>query len=211
MTTTLPLFPLKLVLFPGGVLPLSIFEKRYVDMVRNCLRNNSCFGIVADLTDYASLSHDNTLSLPFAEVGVMVEISDTNVTQPGLFDIRCLAIQKIIVQSASQQDDGLWLGHVEILPSEADIPLPKDIIAPKVYFEQLTKSLDEEAHTEASSPFQTPYQLENGTWLANRWSEILSIPLDEKQSLLAIDSPLNRLTIINNMLTQQKEENSSFK
>jgi Lon protease-like protein len=99
---------------------------------------------------------------------------------------------------------------VTLLPSEADIPLPKDIIAPKVYFEQLTKSLDEEAHTEASSPFQTPHQLDNGTWLANRWSEILSIPLDEKQSLLVLDSPLTRLTLINEMLTQDEADLSSF-
>ncbi len=119
MITTLPLFPLKLVLFPGGVLPLSIFEKRYVDMVRNCLRNNSGFVIVADLTD-------------------------------------------------------------------------------------------EEAHTEESSPFQMPYQLDSGTWLANRWSEILSIPLDEKQSLLVLDNPLTRLTLINEMLTQGKADDHSF-
>jgi len=210
MTTTLPIFPLKLVLFPGGVLPLSIFEKRYVDMVRNCLRNNSGFGIVADLTDFSGLNHGSQPSLPFAEVGVMVEIADTNVTQPGLFDLRCLAKQKIMVQSASQQEDGLWLGQVALIASEADIPLPKDIIAPKVYFEQLTKSLDEEAHTKESSPFQTPHQLESGTWLANRWSEILSIPLDEKQSLLVLDSPLTRLTLINEMLTQDEADLSSF-
>jgi Lon protease-like protein len=141
---------------------------------------------------------------------VLVEITDTNVTQPGLFDLRCLAKQKIMVQSASQQEDGLWLGQVKLLASEADIPLPKDIIAPKVYFEHLTKSLDEEAHTEEPSPFQTPHQLDNGTWLANRWSEILSIPLDEKQSLLVLDSPLTRLTLINEMLTQDEADLSSF-
>ncbi len=210
MTITLPLFPLKLVLFPGGVLPLSIFEKRYVDMVRNCLRNNNGFGIVADLTDFSGSSYSGHSSLPFAEVGVMVEITDTNVTQPGLFDLRCLATQKIMVQSASQQDDGLWLGQVVLLPSEPDIPLPHNIVAPKVYFEQLTKSLEEEAHLEELSPFQIPYQLESGTWLANRWSEILSIPLDEKQSLLELDSPLTRLTLINEMLTQETTDDRIF-
>ena len=210
MITTLPLFPLKLVLFPGGVLPLSIFEKRYVDMVRNCLRNKSDFVIVADLTDPSSLNHGHHPSLPFAEVGVMVEITDTNVTQPGLFDLRCLATQKIMVQSASQQEDGLWIGQVILLPSEPDIPLPNNIVAPKIYFEQLTNSLDEEAHTEEWSPFQIPYQFDSGTWLANRWSEILSIPLDEKQRLLELDSPLTRLRLINEMLTQSSANDRSF-
>lgn len=210
MTTTLPLFPLKLVLFPGGVLPLSIFEKRYVDMVRNCLRNNSGFGIVADLTDFSGLNHGSHPSLPFAEVGVMVEIIDTNVTQPGLFDLRCLATQKIIVESASQQQDGLWIGQVTILATEADVPLPEDIIAPKVYFEQLVNALVEEAHSDELSPFQEPHQLESGTWLANRWCEILSIPLDEKQSLLVLDSPSTRLTLINEMLTQDGADDRRF-
>lgn len=196
MTLHIPLFPLKLVLFPGGVLPLSIFEKRYVDMVRNCLRNNTGFGIVA------TLSGGINQSLPFAEIGVLVEISETNVTQPGLFNLRCLATQKFSVQSASQQEDGLWLGHVELLPSEPAVLLPKDIIAPRVYFEQLIKSLEQEAHAEASSSFQQPYQLENATWLANRWCEILAIPLDKKQSLLALDDPLSRLMLVNEMLTK---------
>lgn len=210
MITTLPLFPLKLVLFPGGILPLSIFEKRYVDMVRNCLRNNSDFVIVADLTDFSGLNHGSQPSLPFAEVGVIVKIINTNVTQPGLFELRCLATQKIVLQSASQQEDGLWLGQVILLPTEPDIPLPNNIVAPKVYFEQLINSLDKETNTEESSPFQIPYQLDSGTWLANRWSEILSIPLDEKQSLLVLDSPLKRLRLINEMLTQGNADDRSF-
>jgi len=43
--TAIPLFPLNIVLFPDGPLPLRIFETRYVDMVRGCMREERCFGV----------------------------------------------------------------------------------------------------------------------------------------------------------------------
>jgi len=197
MKSKIPLFPLKLVLFPGGVIPLKIFEKRYVDMVRNCLRNNEPFGIVA------SIKTNQENPLPFANIGVSVKIIDTDVSQPGLFNIKCLAQDKIAIESALQNEDGLWIGDVRVLDPENEIPLPDDLIATKIYFERLLDSLKKESNNESQLPFEEPYQLDSTNWLANRWCEILDMPLDQKQRMLELDSPLLRLDLINDMLSNK--------
>src|SRR5690606_11400275 len=92
----LPLFPLDAVVFPLGLLPLRIFEARYLDMVRDCFRNDSEFGVVAAI-DGASRH------FPFCEVGTAVRIIDFEVPEIGLINIRCLAAQRFRVHAASQQ------------------------------------------------------------------------------------------------------------
>ena len=72
----IPLFPLNLVICPGGLVPLRIFEARYLDMVKNCLRNQSSFAIVSVLPQEQlnRLNSDSTQELPFANIGTVVEI-----------------------------------------------------------------------------------------------------------------------------------------
>lgn len=197
MNTTIPLFPLGLVLFPGGALPLKIFEKRYVDMVRDCLRNETGFGIVASIA-----SPENAM-LPFADIGVSVKITQADVSEPGLFHIRCLAQDKFKVIAAKQQADGLWLGEIEILEKENDMPIPDDLFSSRLYFEQLIDSLQQQIEDEYFMPFDKPYQLNSCLWLANRWCEILNLPLQQKQNMLALDSPLIRLELVHDMLTKR--------
>ncbi|NBO10148.1 MAG: peptidase S16 [Methylophilaceae bacterium] len=197
MNVKTPLFPLKVVLFPGGLIPLRIFEKRYVDMIRNCLRDDQGFGIVASI----NVGEEN--SFPFAKIGVRVKIIDTDVSQPGLFNIRCIAVEKISIISAKQQEDGLWIGDVHLLEPENEIPLPDDLINTKIYFEQLLASLKKELKNESLLPFEKPYLLNSCNWLANRWCEILDIPLDQKQKMLELDSPLLRLDLINDILSNE--------
>jgi uncharacterized protein len=191
------LFPLQLVLFPGGLLPLKIFEKRYVDMVRACLRENKAFGIV-------SICGSNDSSIyPFSMLGTLVEIIDTDVSQPGLFNIKCVGTQKFKINAASQQTDGLWIGDVELLEPETDLAVPSDLTPAKVYFEQLLTSLAHEEIPENEMPFSRPFKLDSCVWLSSRWCEILDMPLLEKQRMLALDDALLRLTLINDMLTNK--------
>lgn len=197
MLTTLPLFPLPLVLFPGGYIPLKIFEKRYLDMVTTCMRQQQAFGIVA------SQSNTADAALPFANMGVRVVISEADVLQTGLIHIRCQADDKFIVHRASQQQDGLWLGEIEILEAENDMPLPDDLFTTRLLFEQLIDSLESQIQDSEEMPFSKPYQLNSCAWLANRWCEILNLPLLQKQQLLALDSPLLRLELVNDLLNSK--------
>jgi Lon protease-like protein len=189
------LFPLPLVLFPGGLLPLKIFEKRYVDMVRTCLREKAVFGIVS------VCKKNNDSFYPFSMVGTLVEMIDTDVSQPGIFNIKCLGIQKFKTKNATQQADGLWVGDVELISPENELEVPEDLAPTKVYFEQLLSSLAGEDVQANDMPFQMPFRLESCVWLSSRWCEILDMPLIEKQRMLELDDALLRLTLINDMLT----------
>ncbi|MES1986864.1 MAG: LON peptidase substrate-binding domain-containing protein, partial [Pseudomonadota bacterium] len=108
-TYPLPLFPLNLVVCPGGFLPLRIFEVRYLDMVRNCLRNKSSFAVVTVLPEGETDLQGN---FPFANVGTLLDIVDADVTTVGLMMIRCVGQRRVKIDSFTQQKDGLLIGEV---------------------------------------------------------------------------------------------------
>jgi uncharacterized protein len=202
MNVERPIFPLKIVLFPEGIAHLKIFEKRYLDMVTDCLKTGTGFCIVA------SIQSEQNPQLPFASTGVMVNITDID-AQPSLFYIRCLASDKVTIKSAKQKQDGLWVGDIELLDPENEIPVPSDLLTTRVYFERLIASLEQELEGEKMMPFEKPYRLDSCNWLANRWCEILDLSLDEKVKLLELDSPLLRLDIVNIMLSNNQSSGNA--
>lgn len=193
----LPLFPLNLVMFPDGLLPLRIFEMRYLDMVRTCLRNKSSFGVVSVIADATS---DLKGELPFANVGTSFTIIDADVTEPGLMNIRCLGQKRFRVKSALQQDDGLWLSEVEDIEDDAVMAIPEDLKMTQEYMQQLIESLSEQDIAEEHLPFIKPFKVNDCAWVANRWCEILGMPLIQKQRMLELDSPLVRLELVQDLL-----------
>ena len=193
-TPSQPLFPLNVVIFPEGLLPLRIFEMRYLDMVRNSLRNHTPFGVVAVLDD-AQLAG----GLPFALIGTSVDIIEADAPQTGLMMIRCLGRQRFQVKSARQQQDGLWIGEVEMIKNDMSLPIPEDLIVTADNLHQLIRSLGKQGVPEIDIPIMKPYRFEDCGWVANRWCELLNIPLVQKQSMLELDSPLVRLELINDI------------
>ena len=123
---SLPLFPLNVVIFPEGLLPLRIFEARYLDMVRACLRNSTPFGLVVHLSDseYFSQAPDD---LPFTRVGTTFTIIEADVAQVGLMNIVCRGVNRFRVHSAEQQPDGLWVGVVEDIANDLVQSIPDDL------------------------------------------------------------------------------------
>lgn len=193
---TLPLFPLNLVIFPEGTLPLRIFEARYLDMVKACLRNNTNFGVVAAVDNQSS----DSLGLPFAKTGTNFSIENADVTDLGTMNIRCLGQHRFIVNAATQQDDGLWVGQVTEIANDTVMAIPEDLKMTQEYIQQLITSLSEQKIDEAFLPFAKPYKVDDCAWVANRWCEILNIPLIQKQRLLELDSPLVRLELVQDLL-----------
>jgi Lon protease-like protein len=110
----IPLFPLNTVLFPGGPLPLRIFEPRYVDMVRRCMREGVPFGV---LLIRAGTEVGEVTST--ADVGTSARIVDFHQMQDGLLGIVCLGERRFRVLARRTQPDGLHLGDVEWLPDQA--------------------------------------------------------------------------------------------
>jgi len=175
------LFPLHTVLFPGGPLPLRIFEPRYIDMVRRSLREQSAFGVV--LIDGGAETGGVTST---AAVGTTARIADFYSLPDGLLGVTCLGVRKFRLHSRRVQSDGLNLGEVDWLAAEREVELPGEYqhlgqllrkVLPELgnFYEGVTK------------------KFEDCTWVGYRLAEILPLSLSDKQYCLELDDPLARL------------------
>jgi hypothetical protein len=193
----LPLFPLNTILFPGGLLPLKIFETRYLDMVSQCFRTGSDFGIVGITKGSDVMQPGETVS--FAEVGTLARITHFDVPQTGLINIRCVGTSRFRIQRCEQLQDGLWVGDVETITDDQIVPLQADLQRPAQALGELIAALQTQGISDEEMPVLPPYRLDDCGWVANRWCEILPISLVQKQNMLELDSPLVRLELVNDM------------
>lgn len=190
----LPLFPLQSVLFPGGLLNLKVFEARYLDLVAACLREQRSFGVVC-LRQGAEVGAD---AVSFEDIGVVAGVLDVDSTQAGILQVRCQGRERFrIVGTARQQEDGLWLAtRYETLPAD-DVELPAAEVHASVA--ALARAIAR-LRSQGTMPFLEPLRLDNTGWVANRWCEILPIPLAAKQKLMALESPSARLQLVHDYL-----------
>jgi Lon protease-like protein len=185
--SALPLFPLNTVLFPGGALPLRIFETRYVDMVRRCMRDASPFGVVLILTGAEVGAVGDT-----ADVGTTARIVDFNALPDGLLGIRCLGDRKFRVIKRWQQSDGLNLGDIEYLPSEQAIDLPEEYRHLGELLRQILPELAQELRGDLHAGVAGDFA--DASWVSSRLAEILPLSLADRLGLLELDDPLVRLS-----------------
>ena len=202
-TYNLPLFPLNVVICPDGLMPLKIFEARYLDMVRDCLRNKSSFAIVTILLEGET---DPQANFPFANIGTLVNIVDADVTAVGMIMIRCVGQHRVNVDSFTQQPDGLVIGRVSDIPNDVSLAVPEDLNSAVNVLKQLVKTLTNQNLPESSMPIVKPYQFDNAAWVSNRWVELLDLPLLQKQRLMQMASPILRLELIQDILDANKLE-----
>ena len=205
--TSLPLFPLGTVLYPGGLLPLRIFEVRYLDMVGKCHKLGAPFGVVA-LTQGSEVQRpagagptgDAFANEAFGAVGTLATITEFSTPQPGLMVIRCIGMQRFTITRSEKLKHGLWVADVARLAPDQAIAIPDDLRTVADALGNLIKSLRERAVPDEQMPLIRPYQLDDCGWVANRWCELLSLPVEMKQRLMALDNPLVRLELVSDML-----------
>jgi Lon protease-like protein len=193
----LPLFPLNVVICPEGLMNLRIFEARYLDMIKTCLRNQTGFAIVAALPDANDAKPSN---LPFASVGTVVEILDADVTTVGLILISCRGRQRVSVNSFTVQSDGLVVGDVTDINHDLQMVIPDDLKIVSENLQKLIESLPLQGFSESDIPILKPYKYNDSAWVSNRWVELLDLPLIQKQRLMQIDSPIVRLELVYDIL-----------
>ncbi len=196
----LPLFPLNVVVCPEGLLPLRIFEARYLDMVKDCLRNSSQFAVVTMLPEGETDPEGN---FPFAQIGTSVEIIDADVKTVGMMNIRCVGHHRVKVNSFTQCEDGLVIGNVTDIDNDIELPIPEDLEFSSSSLEELIESLPGRGVLLADMPILKPYKFNDAAWVANRWIELLLMPLVQKQRLMQQDSPILRLELIHDFLIAQ--------
>ena len=178
----LPLFPLNTVLFPGGPLSLRIFEPRYLDMVRRCGREQSVFGVVLILAG-AEVGEVTSVAL----AGTTARLVDFTTRADGLLGIDCVGEQRFRLLRRWQQPDGLNWAEVEYLPAEPPCALP-------AAFEHLAQLLRELLPRLADAYARVPVRYEDAGWVGNRWAELLPLAAAQKQRLLELTDPIERLT-----------------
>lgn len=208
---SLPLFPLGTVLFPGGSLPLQIFEVRYLDMIGKCHKTGAPFGVVS-LTqgdevrkpvsgkEGAPPSGDGFAVEVFQTVGTLARIDSFASPQPGLMVIRCTGVQRFRITRSDKLRHGLWVADVIRLADDQAVVIPDDLKPVAAALGNVIKTLQERAVPPDQMPLQPPYQLDDCGWVANRWSELLPIPPAVKQQLMVLDNPLVRLELVSDLL-----------
>jgi len=197
---SLPLFPLGTVLFPGGVLPLRIFEVRYLDMIGRCHKAGAPFGVVS-LTQGSEVRQPGTTEA-FASVGTLATIAAFETPRPGLMMIRASGAQRFRITSRDQLKHGLWVADVERLPADMTVPIPPDLKGAALAMGKLIESLQQKAGSPERMPLQEPWRLDDCGWVANRWCELLPLPVQLKQRLMELDNPLVRLELVSDVLTR---------
>ncbi len=185
-----PLFPLNTVLFPGGPLPLRIFEARYVDMVSRCVRDNLSFGVLLIQDGEEAGGAASTV-----EIGTLARIVDFYQGSDGLLGVTALGTHRFRLLSAERQDDGLNVGEIELLPNETPMLLPENYANLSDILEAILDDLgrlyeDMERH------------LDDAGWVANRFIEILPIAMEQKQACLERADNQQKLEIVSAVLEQ---------
>ena len=210
---SLPLFPLQTVLFPGGVLPLRIFEVRYLDLVKRCHRQGAPFGVVCMTLGSevrqpprdASLATDKDFEPEaFHAVGTLAQIVELEQVQPGLILLRCTGTRRFRLHKSEQLKHGLWVGDASWLPDDPLVPVPPDLAYVQLALQRLVQHMQATASPADPLPLLTPYRWDDCDWVANRWSEILPVSAQLKQQFMMLENPLVRLELVADLLERLK-------
>ncbi len=183
----IPLFPLNTVLFPGGPLPLRIFEARYIDMIGERMRSGAPFGVVL-IHEGQEAGAASTYS-----VGTLARITDWYQGSDGLLGVTAVGEQRFRIESTSRMPDGLNVAEVEILPDEEPMALPEAYTG---MAEILEGVLDDLGRLYES--LERCY--DDAGWVSYRFVEILPVDLEQKQYCLEQADPAERLKIVNELL-----------
>ena len=183
----LPLFPLGTVLFPGGLLPLRLFEQRYLEMAKACLRDSAPFGVclIREGTEVGAPATPEP-------VGCLARIAHWDMQQLGLLQIVAQGAERFRILDRRLQPDGLARADVELLPEEADAPVPESLAACRQLLERVAAEHGERV-------FAPPYRFDSCAWVGARLAEILPLPGRVKQQLLELDG-LPRLQALRQLI-----------
>lgn len=201
---SLPLFPLGTVLFPGGLLPLRIFEVRYLDMIGKCRKADAPFGVVS-LTSGSEVRKAGADAESFAAIGTLAMIRAFESPQSGLLQIECVGTQRFRVRSNELQKHGLWVAEVEAVNDDVALEIPDDLRHTSTALQRLVGTLEERKRAQGGAvrlPIAEPYRFDDCGWVANRWCELVPMQLELRQRLMELDSPLMRLELVSDLLAR---------
>jgi hypothetical protein len=194
----IPLFPLGTTLFPDGLLPLKIFELRYLEMTRDAFEQGKPFGVV-------SLEQGSEVRVPeqevvFSPMGVMAHLLDFEEIEPSLYFIRCQGGKRFQIKETQKKANGLWMAEVEEIEPDEPTALPPELEEAANKLGRVIVSFQNHGVRAKDMPFSQPYRLDDCGWVANRWCEMLPLNASQKQHLLGQTNPRLRLDLVSEIL-----------
>ena len=184
----IPLFPLNTVLFPGGVLPLRIFEPRYLDMISACMRNSAPFGVALIREGLETGKAASTYDL-----GTLVNIDYFHRLNDGVLGITARGQKRFRISRRNVQSDQLVVAQVETIANEPSADLPE-------HFRPLADMLGGIMHTLGQPYVKLTPCFDDASWVGARLTELLPIGLEQKQYFLLLDDPIQRLERLEEVL-----------
>jgi uncharacterized protein len=182
-----PLFPLNTVLFPGGRLPLRIFEQRYMEMAKACLRDGSAFGVCL-------IREGKEVGSPATpvEVGCLARIGAWDMPQLGMLHVTAQGAQRFRILERRVQPDGLARVSIQMLEPDVDATIPGSCTGCVKLLERVIE--------QQSGLFEPPHHLDSASWVSSRLAEILPLPLAAKQELLELSDARARIERLSALL-----------
>jgi hypothetical protein len=199
MSYSLPLFPLSSVLFPGGLLALRVFEARYLDLMTACIKTESPFGVVC--IKKGSEVRREASQTQVERIGCHAALIEWDMPQAGLMIVRCKGLERFEILDTRSTANGLMVGNVNAIESDAPAQVPAQLQFAQAALKQAISSI--ELSVDGAPPFVKPYEFPNAGWVANRWCELLPIPVHLKQQLMALPDPLARLELVADFLKKR--------
>jgi uncharacterized protein len=183
------IFPLNTVLFPGGALPLKIFEQRYLDMTKVCISEERPFGVCL-------IKEGREVGTPAVpqDVGCLARIVHWDMPQFGVFQLQIEGLQRFRIVNSEVEKNGLISATIECLANDSEVA-PEETLCSDVL-----KAIIEKIGAEH---FPSPHRFDDAAWIGYRLSEVLPISLEIKQQLLRMTDPQARLSQLGEILSKQ--------
>lgn len=159
------------------MIALKIFEARYLEMIKQCLREKTEFGVVSIIK---STNNDNGNEVPtFASIGTLALIEDFDAVQPALYMTKSFGTQRFRLLNSTQQNNGLWIGEVGLLNNDPFIPILREHQGVAKLLDEIISVIQSEDLL-GDAPFKKPFKTDDCGWVSNRLAELLPISLAQK-------------------------------
>jgi Lon protease-like protein len=183
------IFPLNTVLFPGGTLPLKIFEQRYIEMTKLCISGERPFGVCL----IKEGRETGTPAVP-QDIGCLARIAHWDMPQLGVFHLQVEGLQRFRILTTEVEKNGLISATIECLAQESEVA-PEETMCSDVLKAIMDKI--------GAEHFPSPHRFDDAAWIGYRLSEVLPISLETKQELLRMTDPQARLSQLGKILSSQ--------
>ena len=187
----IPIFPLGTVLFPGSILPLRIFETRYMDMAKACLKDKSHFGVCL-------IREGQEVGAPAVpeEVGCIARIAECDMEELGILKVKAEGLARFRIVSREVAKSGLIVGEVEEISTEQRVTETQGLPECAAFLRKVIAAIGNER-------FAEPFDFDDATWVSFRLAEILPLRMDVKQKLLELTDATLRIGILHKFMKQQ--------